>query len=469
MTTFTFSGARVDFVNGDPSGVSSIEADVTVPTANSTFTYSVSGHDDDGVAIIDMNDNVIQAIVGGINLDDPGFNVESESTLITQVTWSGGTSVVLIVSLETGPNTDTEFYVVVDGAPLPEADSVADWDSFAESITNITNPTGALAPGQVISWASLDSTSSTEDDEFQGTPGRDIFNGGAGDDFFYSSQGNDTYRGGTGFDQVAYTWDDNGVTANLKTGTATDGWGNTDTLVKIEMLRGSAYADKFIGNGGRNIFRGLEGEDTLNGGGGRDEVRYDRDDRYGGSEGVTVKLNKGFAIDGFGDRDTLRNFEDVRGSEFGDKITGNDGRNELEGLGGNDVLNGLGGNDTLLGGAGNDVLNGGAGNDTLKGGGGRDKLIGGAGDDLLSGGGMADRFIFKGSFGNDTITDFQTAGTKEKIVLSQIAEITSFQDLTDEHLSENGDGDAVISDGNGNTITLDGVAMADLTANDFLF
>ncbi|WP_264181122.1 calcium-binding protein [Leisingera sp. McT4-56] len=468
MTTFTFTGVRVDFVNGNDDLVGPADAEITVPSGSATFSYSITGEEDPGVSHIDISDNIIQAIVDDINLDDPSITILEESTLITEIEWSGGTSVVLILNLKTGPDTDTEFYFVLDGPALPQPDTLQDWLDFADSIDSFDVPTGDFGPGADIPWSTIPGVEITQEDEFYGTPEDDVYNGGAGDDFFVSSDGADTYRGGTGFDQVAYTWDDNGVTANLKTGTATDGWGNTDTLVKIEMLRGSAYADKFIGNGGRNIFRGLEGEDTLNGGGGRDEVRYDRDDRYGGSEGVTVKLNKGFAIDGFGDRDTLRNFEDVRGSEFGDNITGNGGRNELEGLGGNDTLNGLGGNDTLLGGAGNDVLNGGAGNDTLKGGGGRDKLIGGAGDDLLSGGGMADRFIFKGSFGNDTITDFQTAGTKEKIVLSQIAEITSFQDLTDEHLTEV-DGNAVISDGNGNTITLDGVAMADLTANDFIF
>ena len=46
----------------------------------------------------------------------------------------------------------------------------------------------------------------------------------------------------------------------------------------------------------------------------------------------------------------------MRGSEFGDVITGNGGNNTLEGQGGNDILNGRGGNDTLTGGTGSDIF-----------------------------------------------------------------------------------------------------------------
>ncbi|MCA0856673.1 calcium-binding protein [Phaeobacter italicus] len=452
MTTFTFSGARVDFVDGDPSSVSNIEAQVTVPDANSTFSYSIIGRDDDGVALIDMNDDVLQAIAGGVNLDNYGFNVLSDETLITQVTWSGGTSVVLVVSLETGNNTDTEFYFVISGAALPNVNSPADWNAFDASISGLTDPTGALAPGQTIAWSSLATTGSTEEDDFWGTPDDDTFSGGAGDDYFNSSMGDDTYNGGrSSYDQVSFAFDPGGVTANLRDGIATDGWGDTDTLNSIEMLRGSAFNDTLIGNSKRNILRGVEGEDTINGLKGRDEVRYDRDARYGGEDGVTVNLGKGFAIDGFGDRDTLRKIEDVKGTDFRDKIFGSRGRNDLEGEGGGDRLSGLAGNDTLWGGAG------------------RDTLIGGSGDDRLNGGSQADVFVFRGDFGNDVIDDFSTGGRREKIDVSDVTTIRKFFDLRTNHLSQNDDGDAVISDGNGNTITLDGVAMADLSANDFIF
>ncbi|WP_323781906.1 calcium-binding protein [Leisingera sp.] len=451
MTTLTLPGTRVDFVDGDASAVMSGQVSIIVPKASdASFSYTITGRDKDGLAYIDINDSAVQVLFDGQDLENAP-SVQSDETLIVQVTWSQGTSVVLIASFQTGDNTDTEYYFVLDGPALPAATTAAEWNAFDDSITGFTDPTGSFAPGAIIPFSSVEGTTIVEDDEFNGSPGRDRYNGGIGDDYFISSDGRDTYNGGKGYDQVAFTGDPGGATANLKTGTATDGWGKTDTLKSIEMLRGSAFDDSFTGNGGRNIMRGVEGNDTLNGAGGRDEVRYDRDDRYGGSDGVTVKLNKGFAIDGFGDRDRLKNFEDVRGSDYRDSITGNGARNELEGEGGNDTLQGLGGKDTLHGGAG------------------RDKLNGGNGNDILNGDGGADLFIFKGSFGDDTITDFRTAGKQEKVDLSGVGNIKHFRDLKNNHLSENGDGDAVISDNNGNSITLEDIAIADLSANDFIF
>lgn len=451
MTTLTIPGTRVDFSDGEPSAVMSGAGSIIVPNASAAnFTYTITGRSDDGIAIIDLTDKISQVLFDGRDLENEP-SVQSSEMLIANVTWSAGTSVVLIASFETGSDTDTEYYFVLDGPALPDVTTPAQWKAFDSTITGIGDPTGAFGEGSTISFLSVDGTTTTEEDEFIGTPGRDRYNGGKGDDYFISSDGKDVYNGGKGVDQVTFNQDPGGATANLKSGKATDGWGNTDTLKSIEMLRGSAYDDTFTGNGGRNIMRGLEGNDTLNGAGGRDEVRYDRDDRYGGTDGVTVNLAKGFAIDGFGDRDKLKNFEDVRGSESADKLIGNGGGNELEGEGGNDVLLGQNGKDDLYGGQG------------------RDRLDGGNGNDVLNGGGGADRFVFKGNFGDDTITDFMTAGKQEKIDLSAINEIKNFRDLKNNHLSENSDGDAVVTDNDDNTITLEDISISDLSANDFIF
>ncbi|EGZ45223.1 Ig-like domain-containing protein [Neisseria wadsworthii] len=55
--------------------------------------------------------------------------------------------------------------------------------------------------------------------------------------------------------------------------------------------------------------------------------------------------------------------ENLIGSRYSDKLTGNDADNLIEGGAGNDTINGGAGNDILDGGAGNDTLAGGAGND----------------------------------------------------------------------------------------------------------
>ena len=231
-----------------------------------------------------------------------------------------------------------------------------------------------LVTGTVIdSFGGTDTISNFE--QYFGTDQADSFIGDAGDNFFRGFGGADEIDGGAGeFDQVS--WEDLGtagtlgVVADLAAGSATVFGADDVKLANIEMLRGSNADDDLTGDGGRNILRGLDGADRLDGGAGRDDARYDLDAGRGGMSGVTVNLAAGTAIDGFGAQDELVNIEDVVGTRFNDVITGDGGANNL------------------FGGAALDQLNGGAGDDTLNGGGGDDTLDGGAGD--------FDRAVFSG-------------------------------------------------------------------------
>ncbi|WP_052261778.1 calcium-binding protein [Leisingera sp. ANG-M1] len=460
MATFTIPGIQVNYVDGDPVSAGTAEAQVVVDSASTTFNYEIVGRQDDGVAIIDLEGGIRQLRINW-EIFDHTSSATNYETLITQVTWSGGTSVVLVVNEFTGGDTDRDYIFLLDGPEFPAVSNLAEWEEINDSITSLTDPTGSFAPGEDIPWSAFEEASvETEDDTYLGTSGDDELIGTDAYDYFISSEGDDLYDGkGSTFDQVTFNNDPNGVTVDLRAGTATDGWGDTDTLRSIEAIRGSAFADDFSGNGGRNTFRGLAGDDTIDGLRGRDEVRYDRDERYGGTDGVEVNLAKGFAIDGFGDRDTLSRIEDVRGSDSRDKITGSRVANELEGMGKNDRLFGLGGNDTLDGGSGRDLLNGGGGDDTLIGGGGNDRLLGRSGDDT---------FVFAGRFGDDVIRDFEADNNNEKIDLSGVRWIKSMRDLRNNHISQDGD-DVVIDDLHGNTITLEDVLLADLGRADFIF
>jgi Ca2+-binding RTX toxin-like protein len=172
------------------------------------------------------------------------------------------------------------------------------------------------------------------------------------------SDGNDTIDGaGNGF--ASYFDSPDKVAANLATGTASDGWGNTDKLTNLQGLSGSDFNDTLTGDGKDNWFEGAAGNDSINGGLGIDMVDY------GSSEaGVGVNLfteptsgiSPGTAFDGLGGTDKLAGIENVFGSEFNDTIVGSTGVNRLEGAGGND---------SLYGGSSNDVLNGGSGSDTF--------------------------------------------------------------------------------------------------------
>lgn len=129
----------------------------------------------------------------------------------------------------------------------------------------------------------------------------------------------------------------------------------------------------------------------------------------------------------------------------------------------NDIIMGGALGDTLDSDGGDDTLNGGGGNDTMLGGHGLDHLTGGSGINTVTGGADTDRFIVT-SGETLTITDYNVADAFELIDLRAFAGL-SFSDLT---ISGNG-GNALITLTGGTTITLNGVAAADLSAVNFIF
>ena len=300
-------------------------------------------------------------------------------------------------------------------------------------------------------------------DTLNGLAGNDALNGGDGDDNLYGGSGNDTLAGGAGVvDAAIYAplTDDGGtkqptgrgVTVNLRTGTATDNWGDTDTLTSIEFIHGSAFDDILTGGNPTGDvyegFRGMAGNDTIDGGTGFDRLFYDNSPLA-----VVVTWSgtgKGTASDGFGGTDTFVHIEEVRASAFNDTLTGSDSGDfeSFEGRAGNDTIDGKGswdrasyqtsaaavnvnlatgiaqdgwgGTDTLLnieevrGSAFNDVIVGTANNNVIDGQNGDDTMDGGAGFDTLrydlSTGNVIVNLALgtaTGAAGNDTFTNFE--------------------------------------------------------------
>ena len=221
-----------------------------------------------------------------------------------------------------------------------------------------------------------------------GSDAADTILGLGGDDVLAGLGGDDLLDGGAGFDIVDYRLAIAAVLVDLGAGSASGGAGN-DTLVGVEGVIGSEFADTLTGDDNNNFFRGRLGDDVIDGRGGTDRAGYEQ-----ASGPVVVSLLAGTATGAEGN-DTLLNIENLRGSDFGDTLTGNDGANDIPARGGDDTVHGGGGNDSLYGEAGDDTLNGDAGddyldggadNDALNGGSGQDTLRGGAGDDRLDGG-----------------------------------------------------------------------------------
>lgn len=195
-----------------------------------------------------------------------------------------------------------------------------------------------------------------------GSAAADQISGGDGDDVFLGGAGNDKLDGGAGSDTAAYVTAAMGVTVTLATPAAQDTKGaGKDTLVSIEQVIGSAYADRLTGSAGNETLEGAGGNDFLNGRGGFDFASYaTAKSKVKVSLAITAAQRTGGA-----GVDTLRGFEGLIGSGFADALTGNAAANTLIGGNGNDSLNGRGGDDRLEGGFGTDILAGGAGADSF--------------------------------------------------------------------------------------------------------
>jgi VCBS repeat-containing protein len=89
-----------------------------------------------------------------------------------------------------------------------------------------------------------------------------------------------------------------------------------------------------------------------------------------------------------------------------------------------------------------------------------------AGDDHLTGAGTGNLFVFAQPIGNDIIYNFNT--TLDKIDLIDFNNIASFADIRG-NIADDTNGNAVINIGANETITLNGVNAASITASDFVF
>jgi Ca2+-binding RTX toxin-like protein len=95
----------------------------------------------------------------------------------------------------------------------------------------------------------------------------------------YAGTGDNVIDGGAGVDTVSYSLGvtgTTGVTMSLSVATAqATGGSGSDTLVGIENLIGTAYADNLAGSVGNNVLNGSAGNDVLTGGAGQDIFRFD--------------------------------------------------------------------------------------------------------------------------------------------------------------------------------------------------
>lgn len=212
-----------------------------------------------------------------------------------------------------------------------------------------------------------------------------------------------------------------------------------------DIIDGGAGNDVVFGRGDSDIINGGLGDDIIGGGNGNDTLRGDagNDTIFGGAGNNSIEGGAGNDI--------------AWGGAGNDELNGLAGADILGGGAGLDFLFGGDGDDVLYGGAGNDQLFGEAGNDRLFGGAGNDRLDGGLGDDILSGGAGADTFIFGRNEGKDVVRDFDAAEGDRIDLKGQAYTV-----------SANSEGFATLEMSGGGSVTLDGIAVEEVSAGWFL-
>lgn len=445
-------GAGGDFITAGGIGNMSIDGGVVTDLLIGMDMNSISYASAFGPVVIDLSGITGDGSTGSGTVDKGANGIDTVFN-VNLITGSGyadsitGSNSLIYELFDGGAGDD-----VINGGVITDLVNFSDTNrvnySGAGSAVNVNLSTGAVSGGAGADTLSNinEAQGSAYDDTLTGSSfAAEQFRGGAGDD---------TIDGGDGYDRARYNDANVGVNVNLVTGIGVDGLGGTDTLLNIEAILGSRFADVLTGGNAANgvgttdgleSFNGNAGNDTIDGGAG-----YDRTDYYTwATDGILVRLggtSNGIAYDGLGGVDTLINIEAVRATNFHDRLFGSDTGvfESFAGMEGNDTIDGKGGvdrveytqsraavnvnllagtasdgygsvdtllniediqgsvfNDNLYGTLANNKLDGGLGNDSLFGDNGFDRLEGGGGNDLLSGGLNADTLI--GGDGNDVL------------------------------------------------------------------
>jgi Ca2+-binding RTX toxin-like protein len=221
-------------------------------------------------------------------------------------------------------------------------------------------------------------------DSLTGDEGDNRLYGSGGNDKLVGGLGNDYLSGDAGLDTVSYADTIAAVKVSLANSALNTGEAKGDTYNSIESVEGSAFSDTLDGDAGDNVLSGLDHMDILNGGAGNDTlIGGEAVDRLNGGDGNDILIGgaDGDRLDGgngsdtasFSDAahgvrvslanpegdavaDTFVSIENLDGSTFNDKLTGDGARNAIAGLDGSDMIDGGLDSDRLTGGAGKDIF-----------------------------------------------------------------------------------------------------------------
>jgi cytochrome c5/Ca2+-binding RTX toxin-like protein len=381
------AGGGFDTLRYDRNGVESINVDLTQGQVSgrwhgTDFLHSISGVEEirgsrsgADTMVGDESDNMLRAydgddilignggtdfLYGGGGNDtlDPGdnnnFDYVDAGAGIDQVQAGG----VLEGYLEVGHydlrnSTSMTVNFEMDNNPNQLDDATVSKGSFGTT-TVLAASTAFQADGIAFSGGDLNDTFNTTLTE-RGWVG---FRGGRGDDTYSINNTGDGQNAivRLNFDKGIDNRDtpDQGLNVDLATGIiANDGFGGQDAIIgnydlQLE-IRGTDNADMISGSHRDERFIGRAGNDTIDGKGGYDLIRFDRTDV---DSGVRVDLGMGTATGSFSGSAftyTLANIEAVNGSVYNDILKGSNGGETFAARDGDDLIFGDGASASYFG------------------------------------------------------------------------------------------------------------------------
>ncbi|GGF50831.1 hypothetical protein GCM10011332_00080 [Terasakiella brassicae] len=249
-----------------------------------------------------------------------------------------------------------------------------------------------------------------------------------GDDFLINAttQGNQYQPSVAANDNGTFvvSWTDEQTDSNTHRVMAQQ-FANDGSLASGVTIAGDGMVDYFVGGDGKQVFVADIGDDSIDGGLGRDGVTY-----ASFSEGVNVDLGTGQVTTSSSGTDTLTSIEGIIGTSYNDTLIGDIESNKLNGMAGDDLIKGGQGDDHLIGGVGTDTVS--------------FELAGvSVSVDLMNNQAMGE--------GNDIVEGF------ENVIGSMYADVITGDAF--DNMIEGGDGDDMIFGGDGNDIIIGGFGL----------